>query len=253
MLLSTIQHLGYSEKESRTYLALLELGGSPASTVARFIGENRVTIYSLLKILVKRGIVFESKKNNIQIYTALSPEILAEQAKNKYEQLCESLPAILSLMNPHAQKPKVTFYDGILGLKSLMMEVIKDFKKEPTMQLHGFLGAKTMDSEFETFLQNTLEKTQQKPAEAPTHVVLVGDHDYWYANYCREHYMTKTVEESTFAMEHEIFTYENKVVILMYHPQEVSGVIIESLSLANGIRSMFDLIWKYAPDIREKI
>ena len=64
--------------------------------------------------------------------------------------------------------------------------------------------------------------------------------------------MTKTVEESTFAMEHEIFTYENKVVILMYHPQEVSGVIIESLSLANWIRSMFDLIWKYAPDIREK-
>ncbi len=76
-------------------------------------------------------------------------------------------------MNPHAQKPKVIFYDGVLGLKSLMMKLIKDFKKNPTMQLHGFLGARTMDSEFEIFLQNTLEKTRQKPAEALTHVILV--------------------------------------------------------------------------------
>ncbi len=37
MLFNTIHHLGYSEKESHVYLALLELGSSPASTVARFI------------------------------------------------------------------------------------------------------------------------------------------------------------------------------------------------------------------------
>lgn len=52
-------------------------------------------------------------------------------------------------------------------------------------------------------------------------------------------------------MEHELFTYGNKVAILMYHKQEVAGIIIESISLANGIRSMFELIWKYAPDITE--
>jgi HTH-type transcriptional regulator, sugar sensing transcriptional regulator len=253
MSISTIQHLGYSEKESRVYLALLELGSSPASTVARFLSENRVTTYSILKILIKKGIIFESKKHNIQIYTALSPELLIEKEKNKYEQLRESLPSLLALMNPHAKKPKVTFYDGIDGLKTLLRALIQDFQKDPTMELYGFLGAKEMDNEFEIFLRTALEIDKQKPPETPTHVILVGDHDYWYANYCRDHYMTKTVEEGTVAMEHEIFTYENKVVILMYHPQEVSGVIIESLSLANGIRSMFDLIWKYAPDIREKI
>ena len=109
-----------------------------------------------------------------------------------------------------------------------------------------------MDEQFEAFLQNSLVTEKQKPTETPTHVIVVGNHDYWYANYCREKYITKTVEELTFPMEHEIFTYENKVIILMYHSEELSGVVLESHSLANGIRSMFELVWKYAPDIREK-
>lgn len=36
MLINTLQHLGYSERESHIYLALLELGANPASTIARF-------------------------------------------------------------------------------------------------------------------------------------------------------------------------------------------------------------------------
>lgn len=111
MLTSTLQHLGYSEKESKIYLTLLELGTSPASTIARFLRENRVTIYSTLKVLVKKGLILESRKNTIQVYTALNPEILIEQERTRYEQLQSALPDFLSLMNPHAQKPKVTFYD----------------------------------------------------------------------------------------------------------------------------------------------
>lgn len=252
MLTTSLQHLGYSEKESRVYLALLELGTSPASTIARFIRENRVTIYSILKLLVKKGIVLESRKNTVSVYTALNPEILIEQERTRYEQLKSSLPEFLSLMNPHAKKPKVTFYEGLDGLKNLLRELILDFQNYPTTELYGFLGAKTMDPIFESFLRNSLEVEKQKPKETPTHVILVGDYDYWYANYCREKYLTKTVEELTFPMEHEIFAYENKVVILMYHSEELSGVIIESQSLAKGIRSMFELVWKYAPDLRAK-
>lgn len=252
MLINTLQHLGYSEKESRIYLALIELGASPASTIARFLWENRVTIYSLLKNLLKKWIVFESKKQNIQVYSALAPDLLVEIEKNKYEQLQSSLPELLSLMNPHVRKPKITFYDGVDGLKNLIREVIKDFQKNPNTEIHGFLGAKDMDIEVENFLKTSLEKKKEKPIETPTNIILIGSHTYWYAEYCRKHYKTKIVEDGLFPMEHEIFTYGNKVAILMYHKKEVAGIIIESTSLANGIRSMFELIWKYAPDIRDK-
>lgn len=62
MIQETLQHLGFSEKEARIYIGLLEIGTSPASTIARYIKENRVTTYSILKILVKKHIIIESKK-----------------------------------------------------------------------------------------------------------------------------------------------------------------------------------------------
>lgn len=251
MLQNILQHLGYSEKEARIYLALLELGTSPASTIARFIWENRVTTYSILKVLVKRGLILESKKNTIQVYTGLSPEILIEQERSKYETLKSSLPELLSLMNQHSTKPKVTFYEWLDGLKNLLREVIRDFQTQPELVIHGFLWAQSMDPRFEDFLRNSLTVEKQKPDQTPTHVIIVWDSSYWYADYCREKYMTKTVEALTFPMEHEIFTYEDKVIILMYTTGELSWVIIESRSLAQWVRSMFELVWKYAPDIRK--
>ena len=130
--------------------------------------------------------------------------------------------------------------------------MVKDFQKNPELEIHGFLGAKDMNEEIEDFLKTLLEKKKEKPDGVPTNIVLIGSLKYWYANYCKEHYNTKIVESGTFPMEHEIFTYGNKVSILMYHKNEVAGITIESISLANGIRSMFELIWKYAPDIADK-
>jgi sugar-specific transcriptional regulator TrmB len=203
-----------------------------------------------LRLLVRKGLVLESQKNAIRTYVAINPETLIEWERSKYERLKDSLPEFLSLMNPHAKKPKVAFYEGLEGLENLVRELMADFRRTPNTEIHGFLGAKSMDVRFEAFLRSSLEIKKQKPKEIPTHVILVGNHDYWYANYCREKYVTKTVEDLRFPMEHEIFTYEDKVVILMYHSEELSGVIIESRSLALGIRSMFELVWKYAPDIR---
>lgn len=253
MLTTLLEQFGYSERETKVYLGLLEIGTSPASTLARFIGENRVTTYSVLKILVRKWLILESRKNTIQLYTPLNPEILIEQEKSKYEQLRSALPEFLSLMSHNAHKPKIISYDGLEGLKSLIRELIRDFQANPNMELFGFLGAKSMDSRFEQFLRNSLEIEQSKPSETPTHVILVWNSDYWYANYCREKYFTKTVEELSFPMEHEIFTYWNKVIILMYHSDELAGAIIESHSLANWIRSMFELIWKYAPEVRRTV
>lgn len=251
MLIHTLQHLGYSEKESQIYLTLIELGTNPASTVARFVWENRVTVYSNLKNLIKKWIVFESKKDNIQVYTAISPELLLEIEKTKFERLESALPELLLLMNTHSKKPKITFYDGVEWLKNLIRNVIKDFQNNPEWEIHGFLGANDMDAEVEEFIRKSLETKKEKPETIRTNIILVGSHEYWYANYCKEHYNTKIVESGVFPMEHEIFTYGNKVAILMYHKKEVAWIIIESTSLAHGIRSMFELIWKYAPD-REK-
>ena len=70
-LLITLQNYGISEKEARVYLTVLELGTSASSTIARRMGENRVTVYSILKNLVKRGIASETSKQHSTYYSVI--------------------------------------------------------------------------------------------------------------------------------------------------------------------------------------
>lgn len=53
-LLLTLQQYGLSEKEAKVYLTTLQLGSAPGSSIARNAGENRATVYTLLKELQKR-------------------------------------------------------------------------------------------------------------------------------------------------------------------------------------------------------
>ncbi len=53
-MIEILQKYGFSEKEAKVYLASLQLGSAPGSTIARHAGEKRVTVYSLLKELTKK-------------------------------------------------------------------------------------------------------------------------------------------------------------------------------------------------------
>lgn len=71
MLDQLLQDYGLSKTEAQSYLAILELGTAPVSSIARRSGENRVTVYSALKNLVKKGIAIETPKKNSTYYTVI--------------------------------------------------------------------------------------------------------------------------------------------------------------------------------------
>ena len=71
MLDQLLQDYGLSKTEAQSYLAVLELGAAPVSTIARRSGENRVTVYSALKNLVKKGIAIETLRQNTAYYTVI--------------------------------------------------------------------------------------------------------------------------------------------------------------------------------------
>jgi len=51
-----------SPNESKAYLTTLQLGIAPISSIARYMKLNRVTVYSVIKNLVKKGIALEVPK-----------------------------------------------------------------------------------------------------------------------------------------------------------------------------------------------
>lgn len=87
MLLNALVQLGLSQKEAAAYMMLLRVGTSPVSSLAKRLDMKRVTAYSVLDSLNKRGYVTFQKKGNCRRYIPLDPECILEDFKRKNEQL----------------------------------------------------------------------------------------------------------------------------------------------------------------------
>jgi len=55
MLIQELQKLGLSDKESKVYLASLELGPAPIAAIAKQASVNRPTTYVIIESLIKKG------------------------------------------------------------------------------------------------------------------------------------------------------------------------------------------------------
>ena len=71
---STLQSIGLSDKETRVYMALLELGKGTVSQIARKSHINRTTTYDILASLGEMDIISISGKQPKQEYVAEQPE-----------------------------------------------------------------------------------------------------------------------------------------------------------------------------------
>ena len=80
-----LNELGFSPKESRVYLAILELGRATVSEIARKSAINRTTGYDILNTLVNKGLVIISGKEPKQEYTAPSPDKILTNLQNELD------------------------------------------------------------------------------------------------------------------------------------------------------------------------
>ncbi|MDR0860572.1 MAG: helix-turn-helix domain-containing protein [Candidatus Peribacteria bacterium] len=143
MLIDLLQHYDFSEKEAKVYLAGLSLGSAPGSTIARHAGEKRVTVYAILKELIKRGIFTSVVKEEITYFSPISPEQLAYIYEEKYKTLKEKVPELMAIVDKFGNLPKVQFFEGVEGLKRMY-----DDQLSATNGLKAFMGDHELNSKF---------------------------------------------------------------------------------------------------------
>src|SRR4051794_32987813 len=122
-LRAALLSFGLSEKESDVYLALLELGRSKVSEIARKAGMNRTTAYDILDSLTSKGLASISGKEPKQEYEGETPDNLIvllekrlEKTKDAIREAEEIIPALKSIQKV-SDRPQVKFYEGLNGIK----------------------------------------------------------------------------------------------------------------------------------------
>ena len=127
-----LTEIGLTDKEAHMYITLLRHGNQPTSYLAKKSGFNRGTAYVILHQLLEKGLAAKSMKKKVQCFTPLDPSSLidyldrksklAESGKQKVATMMGQLTAIT---NPHTAKPKIEFFDGSEGARTVLERTLQ--------------------------------------------------------------------------------------------------------------------------------
>ncbi|MFA4815531.1 MAG: helix-turn-helix domain-containing protein [Candidatus Gracilibacteria bacterium] len=133
-LLGKLRDIGFSEKEAKIYLTVLELKEALPGSIARRSGVKRSTAYLLLDQLAKRGLLTSIKKNGHLFYQAKNPQVFIKEELEKSENLHASLedlnmglPELLLLHKMTEERVEVSVFKGAAALEQ-MRKNIRAFK-----------------------------------------------------------------------------------------------------------------------------
>lgn len=131
MLLETLKQIGLTEKESKLYIEMLALGMQPVSVLARRIGLNRTTVYSVLKTLRSKGLISSVVRSGVKYFVACDPNALVGYFDQKCRELeylraslLSSVEGFRSLSSEESSRPVVRFYDGLESVKCALAELL---------------------------------------------------------------------------------------------------------------------------------
>lgn len=235
-----LQKLGLNEKESRVYLALLNLGQSSAHSVARISGLKRPTTYVILEDLRARGLVLKMPGSKKQMFSARSPEELVHDMKKNLADAEYALPELMNVYSGGNSRVKTVHFEGVEGIKQLLEYRAKEMKDE---ELVGFYATDlNADKELVRYFKEDWPKITQRLGKqryiAPEHPSLKDYRDVDKAHN-RE---VKTVSYEQYSSEVAIDVVGDVVRIQDY--KNLQGVAIENADVAKTVRQIFEMVWK---------
>jgi sugar-specific transcriptional regulator TrmB len=247
MILDKLENLGLSDKESKVYLAALELGGDSIQNVAKKSGVHRATTYLCVEKLKEMGLMNEKKKGKRKVYYGEYPEKLleniVEQQKNLDQQeikIKSLLPELSAIFNFSKNRPRVKFFEGEEGLKKVYQDTL--FNNEKIL---AFLSVSAPDKKFVKWLYDYYAPERTR---CGIKAWVIAPQDEGVKKYVKldkkELRETKLVNPQKYPFSIEINIYgNNKVAFMSYGKKEMFGVIIESKEVHNTMKYIFELVW----------
>jgi len=234
-----LRELGFDEKEATIYIALLELGPSPASTIAKKTGIKRTGIYYDLEQLKEKGYVSEIIEKRRKKYIAEEPEQIKKIFLQRIEKLNQILPDLTNLATINLNKPQVRYFVGKEGLKMMFNDSLSLPKKSEILAF--------VSDEIEGVIPEYIKSYRKRRIKKKIlyrGIIKETKRAKELKKRAKELYFElKLIPKELFDPKLEINIYGNKTVFASLG-YELLGVMIESKIIADAMRQIFNLIWK---------
>lgn len=226
-----LRAFGFSEKEIAVYLALLEIGSSVVSSIAKRARINRSTAYVILGTLSDRGLITVVERRGVKLYNSTPPEKLVqhlESLSKQYAQFATTakklVPELKSLdrskNNEGVPQPKVQFFEGEEGVKTVYEDTLSSLEAIRAYASVGEVTSKTKKgAKVQVIFPNSAEEKRQMihTKEEAGEAFRIPSGNYGFAS--------------------EINIYDTKVIFIA--PAEKFGLIIENREFADTLKKAF--------------
>jgi sugar-specific transcriptional regulator TrmB len=253
--LNMLERIGLNEKQSLTYLYLLESGGSSASKIAYDIHIARPTIYRILLDLSVKGLVYEIQKDNKKFFYVNSTRDLLRWKKdhmklvnNQTEYAEKNLGILDTILNAGSGSIDVKYFNDIGGIHS----IYEDHLRYRDYELTGFSHIESIERFLgEEFQRDYIARKTNQNITTRGIIPISTFSNTFADSFFRTKQERKGLslryadqEEYPLEFDAEIILYgTSKLSIINVNNETLSGIIIDNENLHKMFKSIFRMAW----------
>lgn len=247
MDIRTLENIGLTEGEIKTYIALLKLGSSSIGPIAKEGQVSSSKIYYILDKLEKKGFASQIEKNGVMHFQVVEPSKIKDYIKQREDELKalekdfdNFLPELEEYYQNSSNIQNVKVYQGLKGLKAAHEHI---YLKLGRGDGYYYLGIPAYQPEEQ---HRYWEKDHERRAKAGLQGKLLFNQDTDRAilqnrnsyRFSDARYMPTSIKTPTYFL-----IYDDTVLITMPLKDPIAIEII-SKETASSFKAYFEEFWK---------
>lgn len=237
--LHNLEKIGLTDKESRVYLAALELGRSTVSAISERAQVNRSTTYVILRRLRAQGFVLEIPHTKKHEFIAEDPAKLVSLSEERLITAERLVPTLRARQKKDSDLSNIRFYQGVAGIREAYAYRLESLKGTECVAFFGSSQNLPVDvhAAVRKWYRDSKRLDIQVRAIAPDDKGLSEYRDI-DTEYKREvHVISHNLYPSTLSIE--IFPD----IVRMISLTDLQTIIIESKETAVSMKAIFEICW----------
>jgi len=241
-LLEQLNKIGFSDHESKVYLALLEEGLSPAGAIIKKTSLHRNIVYETLDKLRAKRLISESDQRGVRHFKVFD---LDKIIKEKESQLDLAKSLVLNLTEiKKAENVEIQVYEGQVGFQTALLGAINYIKEGHSNLVMGAGGENFYNAMGEELKNYEKIRLQKKVTSR-----IIGN-EIQRQEFSQGKTILRSLMEIKFLPENfstpmGTVIFDDKVLLQIYStPPAV--VEIKSQEVSKSYRHYFGMLWKMA-------
>lgn len=240
---TTLDKLGFSDKEIAIYTSCLQLGPASMTEISNKAAIKRPTAYLIVESLIKRGLVSIVRKQHKTLYAVERPKKILTILRQQERALEHTLPELEALYNSPKHKPKIRIYEGIEGVRTVYDEIYASLSRKEEVLFITNVDDLVKYAPFtvEYFVSKLAKVKKFKIRELNTGNQAGLQHYHSTKNKRGpDHYVKNTTTK--FPFSNDTVLYGNSVVFFALK-KDIFVTIIENEEINSTMRSLFEVAW----------